>query len=78
MGAVRTRSYAIGFVRGRALRSLTIGRRADVHATLRAIARAQGRSIYLRPLTEGVYLALASWPAYVWVAVIIVTVLCTW
>lgn len=78
MGAVRPRPYAIGFVRGRALRSLTIGRRADVDATLRAIARAQGRAIFTRSLTEGGYLALASWPAYVWAIVIIVTVLCTW
>lgn len=78
MGAVRHRTYAIGFVRGRALRSLTIGRRADVYTTLRAIARAQGRAIYFRPLTEGAYLALASWPLYVWLLIFIVGLWYTW
>lgn len=78
MGALRTRPYAIGFVRGRALRSLTIGRRADVDATLRAIARAQGRAIFTRPLTEGGYLALASWPIYVWAAVMIAVAWNVW
>lgn len=72
MGAVSRSPYAIGWVRGRALRSLTIGHRTCVYDTLRVIARGNGRTKVMCPLTEGEYLALVSWPIFVWVVVLIV------
>ena len=78
MGAVSRRPYAIGWVRGRVIRSLTIGLRSDVEAMLRAIARGNGRVQRMFFLTESEYLTLASWPIWIWGIIIFVAMWATW